>query len=216
MLIGYMRVSKADGSQVLDLQHDALIAAGVEPTHIYEDKCSGSKDDRPGLAACLRALRKDDVLVIWKLDRLGRNLRHLIETIDDLTKRGVGFKVLQGAPVDTTTSQGKLMFTMFAALAEFEHDVIRERTIAGLAAARARGREGGRKSAFDKNMLARAQAGVRDRSMSINALCAELGISKPTLYRNLTPEGELTEAGKRVMSGKRAKLRNGNGKKAAA
>ena len=156
------------------------------------------------------------MLVIWKLDRLGRNLRHLIETVDDLSKRGVGFKVLQGAPVDTTTSQGNLMFTMFAALAEFERDVIRERTIAGLAAGRARGREGGRKSAFDKNMLARAQTVVRDRSMSINALCTELGISKPTLYRNLTPEGELTEAGKRVTAGKRAKPRNGSGKKAAA
>ena len=163
---------------MLDLQHDALIAAGVEPTHIYLKQVSGSKDDRPQLGGdLLRALRKDDVLVIWKLDRLGRNLRHLIETIDDLTKRGVGFKVLQGAPVDTTTSQGKLMFTMFAALAEFEHDVIRERTIAGLAAARARGREGGRKSAFDKNMLARAQAGVRDHDVAATPLCAELGIS---------------------------------------
>ena len=91
------------------------------------------------MAACLKALRKDDILVIWKLDRLGRNLKHLIETVDDLSERCVGFKVLHGAPIDTTTSQGKLMFTMFAALAEFERDVIRERTIAGLAAARARG-----------------------------------------------------------------------------
>ena len=119
MLIGYMRVSKADGSQALDLQRDALIAAGIGPGAIYEDRASGAKDGRPGLAACLKALRQGDVLVIWKLDRLGRNLKHLIETVEDLTKRGVGFKVLQGAPVDTTTSQGKLMFTMFAALAEF-------------------------------------------------------------------------------------------------
>jgi DNA invertase Pin-like site-specific DNA recombinase len=123
MLVGYMRVSKADGSQVLDLQRDALIAAGVDAAHLYEDKCSGAKDDRPGLAGCLKSLRKGDVLAIWKLDRLGRNLKHLIEVTEDLTKRGVGFKVLQGAPIDTTNSQGKLMFTMFAALAEFERDV---------------------------------------------------------------------------------------------
>ena len=97
MLVGYMRVSKADGSQALDLQRDALIAAGVGPGTIYKDRASGAKEDRPGLSACLKALRQDDVLVIWKLDRLGRNLKHLIETVEDLTKRGVGFKVLQGA-----------------------------------------------------------------------------------------------------------------------
>ena len=204
MQIGYMRVSKADGSQVLDLQQDALLAAGVSADHIYEDKASGKKDDRPGLTACLKSLRAGDVLVIWKLDRLGRNLKHLIEVAEDLGKRGVGFKVLAGAPIDTTTAQGKLMFTMFAGLAEFERETIRERTIAGLAAARSRGREGGRKSAFDKNSLSRAQAVIRDRSMSVTALCAELGLSKMSLYRNITPEGELTEAGQRVMSGKRA------------
>jgi DNA invertase Pin-like site-specific DNA recombinase len=207
MLVGYMRVSKADGSQVLDLQKDALIAAGVETAAIYQDMASGAKDDRPGLASCLKSLRNGDVLVIWKLDRLGRNLLHLIETVEDLNRRGIGLKVLQGAPVDTTTSQGKLMFTMFAALAEFERDVIRERTIAGLAAARARGKEGGRRSAFDKTTLLRAQAAMRNRDCSVSDLCAELGISKPTLYRNLTPAGELTEAGQRVVSGKRAKLK---------
>ena len=114
MQVGYIRVSKADGSQVLDLQRDAVIEAGVEPANIYEDKCSGSKDERPGLAACLKALRKGDVLVIWRLDRLGRNLKHLIETVHELSNRGVGFKVLTGAPIDTTSSQGKLMFAIFA------------------------------------------------------------------------------------------------------
>ena len=113
-----MRVSKADGSQVLDLQRDALLAAGVEEGNLYEDKCSGSKDDRPGLGSCLKALRKDDVLVIWKLDRLGRNLKHLIEVVDDLNKRGVGFKVLQGNQIDTSTPTGKLNFRLFAMLAE--------------------------------------------------------------------------------------------------
>ena len=200
MLIGYMRVSKADGSQVLDLQKDALIAAGVDASSIYEDKASGAKDDRPGLAACLKSLRKGDVLVIWKLDRLGRNIKHLMEVVDDLTKRGVGFKVLQGAPIDTTTSQGKLVFTIFAGLAEFERDVIRERTIAGLAAARARGRKGGRASVFTPSKLRRAQAALASRDTSVSALCEELGVSKTALYRNLTPDGQLKENGKRVLA----------------
>lgn len=199
MLIGYMRVSKADGSQVLDLQHDALIAAGVETGHVYEDKASGSRDDRPGLAACLKSLRKGDVLVIWKLDRLGRNLKHLIATVEDLTKRGVGFKVLHGAPIDTTTSQGKLMFTMFAALAEFERDVIRERTLAGLAAARARGRKGGRKTVFTPSKLRRAQAAMSKRDTSVMDLCRELSVSRAALYRYVSPTGELTIAGEKLV-----------------
>jgi DNA invertase Pin-like site-specific DNA recombinase len=197
MLIGYMRVSKADGSQVLDLQADALEAAGAE--EIYEDKASGAKDDRPGLLSCLKALRTGDVLVVWKLDRLGRDLRHLIETVEDLSARGIGLKVLQGAPIDTTTSQGKLMFTMFAALAEFERDVIRERTVAGLAAARARGRKGGRKPAFTPSKLRRAQAAMQHRDTSVVELCEELGVSKAALYRYVTPNGELTETGKAIL-----------------
>src|SRR3989442_15574000 len=113
MLLGYSRVSKADGSQSLDLQHDALMAAGVEPQHIYNDRASGKRDDRPGLAACLKALRTNaDVLVVWRLDRLGRDLKHLIAIVDSLTTRGVGLKVLtgQGAQLDTTTATGTLMF----------------------------------------------------------------------------------------------------------
>ena len=120
MLIGYMRVSKADGSQATDLQRDALIAAGVDPVHLYEDLASGKREDRPGLAACVKALREGDTLVVWKLDRLGRDLRHLINTVHDLTTRSVGLKVLtgQGAAVDTTTAAGKLVFGIFAAFAE--------------------------------------------------------------------------------------------------
>ena len=137
MLIGYMRVSKADGSQVLDLQRDALIAAGVKLSHLYEDQASGKKDDRPGLEACLKALRVGDTLIVWKLDRLGRNLRHLVNTIHDLMERGICFRVLtgQGANIDTTTASGRLVFGIFAALAEFERELIRERTIAGLSSA---------------------------------------------------------------------------------
>ena len=124
MLVGYMRVSKADGSQTVDLQRDALLAAGVDADHLYDDHASGRRDDRPGLAACLKALRDGDTLVVWKLDRLGRNLHHLINTVHDLTARGVGLKVLtgQGAAIDTTTPAGKLVFAIFAALAEFERN----------------------------------------------------------------------------------------------
>ena len=141
MLVGYMRVSKADGSQATDLQRDALLEAGVEPEALYEDKASGKSDDRPHLAACLKALRAGDTLLVWKLDRLGRDLRHLVNIVHELTERGVGLKVLtgQGAAIDTTTASGKLVFGIFAALAEFERELISERTKAGLASARARG-----------------------------------------------------------------------------
>jgi Resolvase, N terminal domain len=146
-LIGYMRVSKADGSQVLDLQKDALLSAGVSERHLYSDTASGKKDDRPGLGACLQALRRGDTPVVWKLDRLGRSLRHLVNVVHDLTSLGIGLRVLtgQGAAIDTTTPAGKLVFGIFASLAEFERDLISERTRAGLASARARGRKGGRR-----------------------------------------------------------------------
>ena len=162
MLIGYARVSKADGSQTLDLQRDALRAAGVRPEQMYEDFASGMKDDRPGLLACLKALRERDVLVVWKLDRLGRNLRHLVNTVHELGGRGIGLKVLtgQGAAIDTTTAQGRFAFTLFAALAEFERDLIVERTRAGLASARARGRNGGRPYTMTAAKLRTAQAAM--------------------------------------------------------
>ena len=169
MLIGYMRVSKADGSQVLDLQRDALIGGGFI-RHLYEDHASGKRDDRPGLDACLKSLRKGDTLVAWKLDRIGRDLRHLVNLVHDLTKRGVGLRVLagEGAAIDTTTRERRLMFGFFAALAEFERELIVERTKAGLASARARGRNGGRpfKMTTAKLRLAQAamgQPGTKDR-----------------------------------------------------
>ena len=144
MLIGYVRVSKADGCQSLDLQRDALIAAGVDENRIYADRAPGKKDERPGLEACLKALREGDLLVVRKLDRLGRSLHHLVKTVTGLSDRGVGLKVLtgQGAQIDTTTAAGRLSFGIFAALAEFESEFIRERTMAGLQAARARGLQG--------------------------------------------------------------------------
>ena len=201
MLIGYMRVSKADGSQVLDLQRDALIAAGVKPSRLYEDEASGKKDDRPGLNACLKSLREGDTLVVWKLDRLGRNLRHLVNTVHDLMERKIGFRVLsgQGANIDTTTPGGRLVFGIFAALAEFERDLIRERTIAGLASARARGRNGGRPFTMTPAKLRLAQAAMAKRDTKVGELCKELGVTRQTLYRFVGPKGELRADATRLL-----------------
>ena len=198
LLIGYMRVSKADGSQVLDLQKDALVAGGVSERHLYSDMASGKKDDRQGLLACLQALREGDTLVVWKLDRLGRNLRHLVNTIHDLTARGVGLKVLtgHGAAIDTTTPSGKLVFGIFAALAEFERELISERTRAGLASARARGRKGGRRPKMTPAKLRLAQAAMGQPETNVGVLCEELRITRSTLYRHVSPTGELRGPGR--------------------
>ena len=155
MLIGYVRVSKADGSQVVDLQKDALLALGIDEHNIYSDFASGQLDGRPNLQACLKALRKEDTLVVWKLDRLGRDLKHLIDIVYELKTREVGFKVLagQGAEIDTTTANGRLIFSIFASLAEYERELISERIKAGLA----RGRKGGRKYKMTPTKLYLAQ-----------------------------------------------------------
>ena len=201
MLIGYMRVSKADGSQVVDLQSDALVAAGVAPDQLYTDRASGKRDDRPGLEACLRSLRDGDTLVVWKLDRLGRNLKHLVDVVQALNGRGVGLKVLagQGASIDTTTANGRLMFNFFAALAEFERELIVERTNAGLAAARARGRTGGRPFKMTAAKLRLAQAAMGKPETKISELCAELGVTRQTLYRHVAPTGELRPDGEKLL-----------------
>ena len=201
MLVGYMRVSKADGSQVNDLQRDALLAAGVDARHFYEDAASGKRDDRSGLAACLKALREGDTLVVWKLDRLGRDLRHLVNTVHELTTRGIGFKVLtgHGAHIDTTSPSGKLVFGIFAALAEFERELIIERTKAGMAAARARGRNGGRPYKMTAAKLRLAMASLGQPETIVGALCAELGITRQTLYRHVDPKGGLRPDGKKLL-----------------
>lgn len=199
-LIGYCRVSKSDGSQVLDLQKDALIKAGVNERHVYADHASGKKDDRPGLEACLKALREGDTLIVWKLDRLGRNLRHLVSTVDDLSQRGVYFKVLAGdTPVDTGSPQGKLLFGIFASLAEFERELIRERTMAGLQSARARGRVGGRKPTMTVAKIRLAQASMGKPGTIVADLCKELAVSRQTLYRHVSPNGELRPDGMKVL-----------------
>jgi len=201
MLIGYMRVSKVDGSQGFELQHDALLAAGVDPAYLYHDRASGRRDDRPGLTACLQALREGDTLMVWKLDRLGRDLNHLVTTVQSLAQRGIGFKVLsgQGADIDTTTASGKLIFGIFAALAEFEQELIRERTKAGLAAARARGRRGGAPFKMTPAKLRLAMVAMGQPETHIGALCAELGISRQTLYRHVDPKGHLRPDGERLL-----------------
>ena len=207
MLVGYMRVSKADGSQTTDLQRDALLAEGVDRAALYEDKASGKKEDRPELAACLKALRRGDTLVVWKLDRLGRDLRHLVNIVHDLTQRGIGLKVLtgQGAAIDTTTASGKLVFGIFAALAEFERELISERTIAGLASARARGRKGGRPYKMTPAKIRLAMASMGQPDTNVGALCKELGITRQTLYRHVSPTGELREAGHKLLAQSRSK-----------
>lgn len=204
MLIGYMRVSKADGSQTTDLQRDALIAAGVAADHLYDDRASGKLDARPGLDAALKALREGDTLVVWKLDRLGRNLRHLVNTVHDLEKRGIGFKVLSGhgASIDTTTPAGKLVFGIFAALAEFERELISERTKAGLASARARGRSGGAPYKMTAAKLRLAMAAMGQPETKVGVLCNELGITRQTLYRHVAPDGKLRDDGEKLLAGK--------------
>lgn len=202
MLIGYMRVSKSDGSQKLDMQRDALLAAGVAPEHIYEDLASGKNDDRPGLLAVSKALRAGDVLVIYKLDRLGRNLKHLVNLVHELTEREVGLRVLtgQGAALDTTTPSGKLIFGIFAALAEFERELISERTIAGLTSARARGKKGGAPFKMTTTKLRLAQSAMGKPETTVSSLCKELGISRQTLYRHVGPDGSLRDDGLRLIN----------------
>jgi DNA invertase Pin-like site-specific DNA recombinase len=181
MFIGYARVSTTD--QILTLQRDALQKAGCD--RIFTDTASGSIADRHGLEEAISQLRPGDVLVVWRLDRLGRSLRHLIETITNLHAKEIGFKSLT-EQIDTTTSGGKLIFHIFGALAEFERDIIRERTQAGLAAARARGRQGGRpKLSNAARKVALARKLYEDGRTPVQEICRDLNISRATLYRYL-------------------------------
>ncbi len=201
MLIGYVRVSKSDGSQTLDLQRDALLQAGVDPCRIYEDLASGRKDDRPGLATCLKALQPGNTLIVWKLDRLGRDLKHLVGLVDELNQRRVGLKVLAGAgaQIDTTTANGRLVFGIFAALAEFESELIRERTKAGLMAARARGRVGGRPRKMTATTLKMAMAAMADPGSKPKEVARRLDITTATLYAYVNGDGSLKEPGQRLL-----------------
>src|ERR687896_386401 len=178
MLIGYARVSTHE--QTLNLQQDALTKAGC--TKIFTDTASGAQTERIGLDEALNYVRKGDTFVVWRLDRLGRSLPHLISTMTDLENRGIGFKSLT-ENIDTTTSGGKLIFHIFGALAEFERNLIRERTTAGLSAARARGRRGGRPKSLTGKQLSIAQALYNNKENSIAEICRTLKVSRATLYR---------------------------------
>ena len=187
MKIGYARVSTKD--QSFDVQIDALKKAGCKK--IYKDVASGARSERPALNEMIENLRSGDVLVIWKLDRLGRSLNHLIGLVSELMERGTGLKSVND-PIDTTTPQGRLSFNLFASLAEFERDLIRERTQAGLSAARARGRSGGRPKGLPKKAEATACAAetlYRERNLSVQQIADKLGISKSTLYSYLRHRG---------------------------
>ncbi len=180
MFIGYARVSTAD--QYLRMQEDALKSARCE--EIFTDIASGVKTERPGLHTALSHLRKGDTLVVWKLDRLGRSLAHLIQTVKELSEKGIGFKSLQ-ENIDTTTSGGQLIFHIFGALAEFERELIIERTQAGLKAARVRGRLGGRPVLLNSRQIKKMKSHYKKGDLSINEICKLFNITKPTLYRYL-------------------------------
>ncbi len=182
MLIGYARISTID--QNLDLQRDALKKAGCRK--VFTDVASGANIERSGLAEAIAFAREGDTLVVWKLDRFGRSLAHLIQGVRELQERKVGFRSLSES-IDTTTSGGKLVFHVFGALAEFERDIIRERTMAGLVAARARGRLGGRRPVLDAKKIALAKSLYKDTSNSPSMIAEALGVSRATLYRYLSP-----------------------------
>ena len=188
MLVGYARVSTSD--QKLDLQLDALREAGCERT--FTDEASGAKTDRPGLTEALAFARTGDTLVVWRLDRFGQSVKDLVGRVDELRERGVGFRSLTEG-VDTTSSTGKLVFHVFGALAEFERDLIRERTMAGLASARARGRKGGRPRAMDEEKIRVASRLMNDPEVSVAEVCRAVGVSSATLYRYVAPDGAVRQ-----------------------
>ena len=187
MLVGYMRVSSEGDRQTTALQRDALIAAGVDVRHLYEDKASGGRDDRPGLKACLDFLNSGDTLVVWKLDRLGRSLPHLLDIVTGLRKGGVAFRSLTEG-MDTNTPHGELLFHIFGALAQYERALTRERVQAGLAAARRRGRRGGRPSKIAPEKLSAIVAALQGGA-SKAAVCRNFGIARSTLIDTLARSG---------------------------
>jgi DNA invertase Pin-like site-specific DNA recombinase len=181
-LVGYARVSTSE--QEVELQLDALRQAGCANEHIFIDKASGARSERPGLDACLRLLKPGDTLLVWRLDRLGRSMPHLVMLIEELLGKGIGFRSLCDGVIDTTTASGELIFNLFSALAQFERRLIQERTKAGLSAARARGRKGGRKPlSSDDPRVQMAKRMYHNHAMSINRICRTLKISRATFYR---------------------------------
>lgn len=187
MLVGYMRVSTSDERQSVDLQHDALLGAGIDERHLHQDRASGARDDRPGLKACIDDLRAGDVLVVWKLDRLGRSLSHLIKIVEQLKQRGVAFRSLTEA-IDTTSVHGTFLFNLFGTLAEYERALITERVNAGLAAARRRGRKGGRPPSIDAERIDQIIAAL-DGGASKASVCRSFKVPRSTLIDMLKRTG---------------------------
>jgi len=187
MLVGYMRVSSDSDRQTTDLQRDALVAAGVDSRHLYEDKASGARDDRPGLKKCLEYVKSGDTLVVWKLDRLGRSLSHLLTIVEGLRKQGVAFKSLTEG-MDTTTPHGELLFHIFGALAQYERALTKERVNAGLAAAKRRGRLGGRPAALSPEKLEAVIAALNSGTTKA-AVCRNFSIPRSTLLDSLARAG---------------------------
>jgi len=191
---------------VVGRQRDALLEVGVAPGRVYEELAWGHKDDRAGLASCLKALQPGNTLVVWSLDRLGRDLKHLVGLIDTLNQQQVGLKVLAGAgaQLDTTTANGRLVFGIFAALAEFEAALIRERTHAGLRAARARGRHGGRPRKMTATTLKMAMMAMAESGSQAKEVAFRLGITTSTLYSYVNGDGSLKEIGQRLLDNNKA------------
>lgn len=194
--VGYMRVSTADGSQKFDMQETALIEAGVSPDKIYSDMASGASDDREGLKYLLKSLNPGDTVVVWKLDRLGRNVKYLVNVIDELIKKNVSLEILTGAchGVNMTTPEGRMFFHMAATFAQFERDLIRERIVAGIAEAKRRGRKSGRKFKFSNADVDTAyhliQAGVPKKEIA-----RRFNVTVQTIFNYFTPEGEIKQRG---------------------
>lgn len=180
MLVGYMRVSSDNNRQTTDLQRDALIQAGVDERHLFEEKASGARDDRSGLAQALDYIRAGDCLVVWKLDRLGRSLSHLLRIVTDLQSRGVAFRSLT-EQMDTTTPHGEFLFSVFGALAQYERALTKERIMAGLAAAKRRGKRGGRPYAIREETIDAIREAMKNGA-SKAAVCRTFGVKRSTLY----------------------------------
>lgn len=192
--VGYMRVSTADGSQKFDMQETALLEAGVSPNKIYSDMASGASEDREGLKYMLKSLNPGDTVVVWKLDRLGRNVRYLVSVIDELTKKNVHLEILTGAchGINMTTPEGRMFFHMAATFAQFERDLIRERIVAGVAEAKRRGRRSGRKFKFSKADIDTMQHLIKD-GVPKAEVARRFNVTIQTIFNYFTPDGEIKE-----------------------
>lgn len=207
MLIGYVRVSTLKQNE--EMQVKALTGYGVKKGSIYYDKSTGANAKRKGFISCMKALREGDTLVVWSLDRIGRSVLDLLKIVGELQDRGVNLVSLYGSyKIDTSTPMGKMLFTIHSAFAEYQLALIQENTAEGLANARAKGRVGGRKRAFTANKILLAQQAMKKRTMTVDSLCEQLGVSRSTLYRHVTPNGDLTVLGQKVIDeSKRIKKR---------